>query len=62
MLQQLLDRFLLRAVFNAFVAVDSFFVLGGCLLAYATFAQVWGTKIIVLFIALLTCVFHSVAA
>ncbi len=44
MLQQLLDRFLLRAVFNAFVAVDSFFVLGGCLLAYATFAQVRKTR------------------
>ncbi len=32
-----MDRFLMRVVFNAIPSVDSFFLIGGCLLGYLTF-------------------------
>lgn len=33
-----------RFILNAFVAVDSFFVLSGCLLAYLTFGEMDRTE------------------
>ncbi len=36
---QLIDSFLMRAILNPVLSVDTFFVLSGCLVAYVTFKE-----------------------
>ena len=41
---QMQNSVLYRAILNGYVSVDSFFIMGGCLLAYLTMKEMDKTK------------------